>query len=52
MGIFPRGKKDDPRREQIKEINKSLALLDDQKTLFSSILEIGFSIPREIFQRM
>lgn len=39
MGIFPRGKKDDPRREQIKEINKSLALLDDQKTLF--FLDIG-----------
>lgn len=39
LGIFPRGEKSDPIREQVKEINVQLALLDDGKTV--KFLDIG-----------
>jgi len=29
LAIFPRGQKDDPAREQVKEVNAGLAKLDD-----------------------
>jgi lysophospholipase L1-like esterase len=39
LGIFPRGEKSDPFREQIKEINLQLAQLDNGKTV--RFLDIG-----------
>ena len=39
LGILPRGKKDDPRRLQILEINRALAMLDDACRVY--YLDIG-----------
>ena len=39
LGLFPRGEKSDPIREQVKEINSQLARLDDGKTV--KFLDIG-----------
>jgi len=39
LGLFPRGDKNDPVREQVKEINSQLARLDDGKTV--KFLDIG-----------
>jgi lysophospholipase L1-like esterase len=39
LAIFPRGEKDNPVREQIKEINRQLAKLDDGKTV--RFLDLG-----------
>ena len=39
LGLFPRGEKTDPIRDQVKEINSQLSKLDDGKTI--SFLDIG-----------
>jgi lysophospholipase L1-like esterase len=53
LAIFPRGKKDDPQRVQIAEVNAALARLDDGKTV--KFLDIGQkflgpdgTLPREV----
>lgn len=53
MGIFPRGQKDDPAREQLKEVNAQLAKLDDGKTvkfldIGQKLLQPDGTLPREV----
>lgn len=39
LGIFPRGKKPDPYRERVKEVNLTIKKLDDNKNVF--FLDLG-----------
>lgn len=53
LGIFPRGEKNDPVREQVKEVNSQLARLDDGKMvkfldLGSRFLEADGTLSRDI----
>ena len=53
LGLFPRGEKNDPVREQVKEINSQLARLDDGKRvkfldIGSRFLEADGTLSREI----
>jgi lysophospholipase L1-like esterase len=43
LGIFPRGEKADPVREQIKAINAGIAKLDDGKTV--KFMDVGAKLP-------
>lgn len=53
VGIFPRGEKNDPIRQQVKEINSRIAKLDDGRTvrfldIGSKLTEADGTIPKDV----